>query len=422
MHVGLIEDCPKRTRYGVRTKCPSALRWEYGATMRGEASMVVKKLCVLAVFAATAFSQAPARRNSLDKPALEAYLRRLELLIPAVTIQIDDPKPAAFLKGYSEVTVHFSYNGQRKDEHYMVSGDGATLIKGEAFKLAKVFSKAPDRKTSLDKPALEAYLRRLESLIPAVTIQIDDPKPAAFLEGYSEVTAHFSYNGQTKDEPYMVSGDGATLIRGEAFDLKRSPFQANLDKIKTEGEPSFGGPADAPVTLVIYADFECPYCKAEAPVLRQNVVQTYGNKVRVVFRDFPIEEPHPWARAAAIAGRCVYRQDQKKFWNFFDWVFAVQPEITVENFPGRVNQWAADNGLKAADFSTCVGMKATEAEVDRSIEEGRTLGVGSTPTSFLNGSKLEGTVEWEVLRQLINIELNRLGIPIPQTAIAGGKE
>ena len=385
--------------------------------MSGEVSIVVKKLWLLALFAATAFSQA-----SVDKPALEAYLRRLELLVPAVTIQIENPKRAAFLKGYSEVTVYFSYNGQTKDERYLVSGDGATLIRGEAFKGAKVFSKAPDRKTSLDKPALEAYLRHLESLIPAVTVQIDDPKPAAFLADYSAVTVHFSYNGQTKDEPYLVSSDGATLIRGEAFDLKRSPFQAILDKIKTEGQPSFGGPADAPVTLVIYADFECPYCKAEAPVVRNNVVQAYGEKVRIVFKDFPIEEPHPWARAAAIAGRCVYRQDQKKFWNFFDWIFAVQPEITVENFPGRVNQWAADNGLKAADFSTCVGTKASKPEVDNSIEEGRALGVDSTPTSFLNGSKLAGTVEWEVLRQLINIELNRLGVPIPQAALAVGQK
>ena len=301
-----------------------------------------------------------------------------------------------------------------------MSGEVSIVVK--KLWLLALFAATAFSQASVDKPALEAYLRHLESLIPAVTVQIDDPKPAAFLADYFAVTVHFSYNGQTKDEPYLVSSDGAALIRGEAFDLKRSPFQANLDTIKTEGEPSFGGPADAPVTLVIYADFECPYCKAEAPVVRNNVVQAYGEKVRIVFKDFPIEEPHPWARAAAIAGRCVYRQDQKKFWNFFDWIFAVQPEITVENFPGRVNQWAADNGLKAADFSTCVGTKASKPEVDNSIEEGRALGVDSTPTSFLNGSKLAGTVEWEVLRQLINIELNRLGVPIPQAALAVGQK
>ena len=282
-----------------------------------------------------------------------------------------------------------------------------------ALLAATAFSQAPDRKASFDKPALEAYIRRLELLIPAVKITIDDPTPAPYLEGFSAVTVHFSYNGQTKDTPYMVSDDGATLIRGEAFPLKRSPFQANLDKIHTEGEPAFGGPADAPVTLVIYADFECPYCKAEAPILRQNLPQTYGKKVRVVFRDFPISEPHPWALAAHIAGRCVYRQDEKKFWKFFDWIYTVQPEITVENFPDRVNQWARDNGLKAADFSTCVDTKATEPEVVKSIEEGHALGVDSTPTSFLNGSKLAGTIEWDVLRQLINIELDRLGVPVP---------
>lgn len=283
---------------------------------------------------------------------------------------------------------------------------------------ATAFPQAP----KLDKSALEAYLRRLELLIPAVTIKIDDPTPAPFLKGFSNVMVHFSYNGKTNDQPYMVSNDGATLIRGEAFDLKRSPFQANLDKITTEGEPSFGGPADAPVTLVIYADFECPYCKAEAPILRGNLPQAYGKKVRVVFRDFPIPEPHPWARAAHIAGRCVYRQDQKKFWDFFDWIYTVQPEVTVENFSGKVQQWAADNGLKAADFSTCVEKKATEAEVDKSIAEGHALGVDSTPTSFLNGSKLAGTVEWDVLRQLINIELDRLGVSIPSAARAEGKK
>ena len=69
-----------------------------------------------------------------------------------------------------------------------------------------------------------------------------------------------------------------------------------------------------------------------------------------------------------------------------------------------------------------MGTKATEPEVDKSIQEGRSLGVGSTPTSFLNGSKLEGTVEWEVLRQLINVELNRLGVPIPSAAREGDKK
>jgi protein-disulfide isomerase len=345
--------------------------------------MALKAHTVLALFAATAFSQ------NLDKPALEAYIRRLELLIPSVSIQIDNPKRSAALKGYSEVTAHLSYNGQVTDERFLISNDGETLIRGEAFDLAKTFSKAPGPGVALDKRALEVYLRRLESLIPEVAVRIEDPKPAAFFAG------------------------SAALIRGQAFDFKRSPFQANLDKIKTEGEPSFGGSVDAPVTLVMYVDLECPYCKAEMGVVRQNVAQTYRDKVRVVFRDFPIAEPHPWAVSAAVAGRCIYRQDHNKFWNFADWMFSVQSEITEQHLSGRVKQWAAENGIDPGVFSACLESKATEPEVEKSLQEGLSLGVSVTPTSFLNGSILEGTVEWAVLRQLINVELNRLGVPIP---------
>ena len=266
---------------------------------------------------------------------------------------------------------------------------------------------------SIDKPRLESYLRRLELLIPAVKIEISDPVPTPYLQGFSSVTVQFSYNDQRKEEHYMVSSDGETLIRGEAFPLKRSPFQSNIDRMKTEGQPSFGGPPNAPVTLVMYVDLQCPFCKAESAVVRNNVEKTFGNKVRVVFRDFPVVEVHPWAGMAAIAARCIYRQNEKKFWNFHDWIFDKQAEVTMENFNTRVNKWVADNGVKAADFATCSSTKATEPEIAASIQEGKSLGVGATPTTFLNGSKMEGTIEWDVLRQLINVELERVG--------AGGK-
>ena len=361
----------------------------------------MKKLCPLLLLAATLYSQ------SIDKPAMEAYLRRLELMIPAVNIQIDNPKRLGFFKDHAAFTVQFTVNGQGNEGRYIVSNDGETLIRGEAFDLGKTLSKS---KNSLDKPALEAFVRKLEQLIPDVAVKIEDPKPAAFFKG-SEVAVQFSYKGQTKDERYLISADNAVLIRGRAFPLKRSPFQANLDRINTQGQPAFGGPPNAPVTLVMYVDLQCPYCRAEMDTVRKNLVQTYGDKVRVVFRDFPIAETHPWAVAAAIAGRCVYRQDQNKFWNYSDWILNSQPDVTVENFPPKVTQWAAANGINAAQFAACREDKAVADEVDKSLKDGFSLGATVTPTAFLNGSILEGTVEWDVLRQLINVELARLGMP-----------
>ena len=273
------------------------------------------------------------------------------------------------------------------------------------------FAQAPTRQNLLNKASLEAYLRRLELWIPQVAVQIDDPKPSPYLKGFSEVTVHLSYNGNGKEEHYLVSADGTGLVKGEVYDLTRSPFQANLDKIKTADQPSFGGPATAPVSLVVYGDFQCPYCKAEAEIVRKNMEQTFKDRVRVVFKDFPLEQIHPWARAGSVAGRCVYKQDAKKFWNFHDWIYANQGDIAVENLTEKVTKWAADNALDVAQFGTCVSTKATDAEVLANLQEGRSLGINATPTSYLNGFKLEGSVQWEVLKQVVNLELARQGLP-----------
>lgn len=259
----------------------------------------------------------------------------------------------------------------------------------------------------IDKPAIEAYLRRLELWIPDVKVTIDDPKP--YVKNFSELVVHLTYNGQGKEERYFITDDGQNIIKGEPFDLAVSPFQANLDRIQLEGQPSFGGGANAPVNLVIFADFQCPYCKSEAEVVRKNVQQTFADKVRVTFKDFPLEAIHPWARAGSIAGRCVFKQSPEKFWTFHDWIYANQGEVTGENLHDKVTAWAGENGVDAAAVGTCMSTKATDAEVTKNLEEGRALSLNATPTVFLNGFKMEGTVQWPVLEQLIKMELTRLG-------------
>lgn len=259
----------------------------------------------------------------------------------------------------------------------------------------------------IDKTAVEAYLRRLELWIPDVKVTIDDPKP--YVKNFSELVVHLSYNGQGKEERYFITNDGANIVKGEPFDLTVSPFQANLDRIQLEGQPSFGGGANAPVNLVIFADFQCPYCKSEAEIVRKNVAQTFADKVRVTFKDFPLEAIHPWARAGSIAGRCVFKQSPEKFWTFHDWIYANQGDITGENLHDKVTAWAAENSLDVPAIGTCMSTKATDPEVARNLEEGRSLSLNATPTVFLNGFKMEGTVQWPVLEQLIRMELTRLG-------------
>lgn len=264
---------------------------------------------------------------------------------------------------------------------------------------------APAGKSALDKATLEAYLRHVELWIPAVAVKIDDAKPSPEMPGFFEVPVHLTYNGGVKDERYYVSKDGHKVVKGEIFDINRNPFQANLDKLKTDLQPSFGA-AGAPVVIVLFSDFQCPVCKEEAQILRQGLAKSFPDKVRVYFKDFPLDSIHNWARTGAIAGRCVFRQRPAAFWDYFDWVYENQSLIGLDNFNSKIQSFAADKGLDGMQLGRCIETKATEAEVNRSVAEGRALQVAATPTVFLNGRKLEGGIQWQVLEQLINIELD----------------
>ena len=258
-------------------------------------------------------------------------------------------------------------------------------------------------KGALDKSTLENYLRHVELFRGDVTFKIDDPRPSKYLPGFSEVLVHLVFNNIEKDELFYVSADGQSIIRGDIFNLGKSPFQSNLDKLTLTDQPSFG-PADAPVTIVEFGDFECPDCKMEAPILRHDLTDAFDGKVRVVFKNFPLESVHPWARAAAIDGRCVYQQGNTAFWKFYDWDYQNQDDITGDNLNSKVLGWAGENGVDTVKLGQCMDTKATEPEVNRSIAEAHELGVQGTPTLFINGRKIGGLM-WPDLQLVINKEL-----------------
>lgn len=272
-------------------------------------------------------------------------------------------------------------------------------------KPAPAKTEKPAEKSALDKATLEAYLRNVELWVPQVNVKIDDAKPAPDMPGFFLVNVHLSFNGGRKDEHYYVSQDGHRIFKGDVYDVNKNPFQGNLDKLKTDLQPSFGA-AGAPVVMVVFSDFECPVCKEEAQVLRQNVAKTFPDKVRVYFKDFPLDSIHPWAHTAADAGRCIFRESPNKFWDYFDWVYENQQDITADNFSTKLQSFATEKGLDGMQLGRCVENKATDAEVLKSVNEGYALQVAATPTIFLNGRKIEGGIPWQTLEQLINIELD----------------
>lgn len=268
---------------------------------------------------------------------------------------------------------------------------------------ALLVSAAANPPGALDKTVFEKYLRHLELFRGDVMFKIDNPVPAKYLPGYYEVLVHLLFNDTEKDEVFYISSDGQTIIRGDVFNLHKSPFQSNLDKLTLKDQPSFG-PSDAPVTIVEFGDFECPDCKAEAPILRHDMPEAFDGKVRVVFKNYPLESIHPWALAAAIDGRCVYRQGNDAFWKFYDWIYETQDEITPENLNMKVLDWAGKNGIDTLQLGQCMDTKSTEPEVKQSIAEALELGAPGTPTLFINGRRIGG-LAWPDLQLVINKEL-----------------
>jgi protein-disulfide isomerase len=234
-------------------------------------------------------------------------------------------------------------------------------------------------------------------------VEIGDPKPSP-LPGMLEVNVHASAGNASQDQLFYVTKDGQKMMLGVVYDVKENPFKPDLDKLKTDLQPSFGTPG-APVVLVLFSDFQCPFCKEEAKVLRTNLVSTYPKQVRLYFKDMPLDQIHPWARAAAIAGRCVFKQNPTAFWDYHDWIYEHQGDITKENLREKVLEFAKGKEIDALQLGRCMDTRATEAEVNKSVKEAQELHVMSTPTLFVNGRRLPSQVAWPDLRMIIDMEI-----------------
>ena len=274
-----------------------------------------------------------------------------------------------------------------------------------SFSQTKPPSATANKKSAFDKAAFEAYLRHLSLWPPDITVTFSEPTPSTVMPGFREIKVHAARGTQYQDSLYYVSADGQHFFTAPVYDIAENPYKSDLDKLKTEFQPSFGAPG-APVVLVEFSDFQCQYCREEAKVLREKLAATYPKEVRLYFMDFPLEQIHPYAKPASIAGRCVFRQNAASFWDYHDWAFENQPNLNVENFKPKFLEWASTKQLDTLQLTRCYDNKSTAGDVDKAAAIGRSVDVASTPTLFINGRKLAGVRTWEELKYIIDFELN----------------
>lgn len=163
------------------------------------------------------------------------------------------------------------------------------------------------------------------------------------------------------------------------------------------------GSENAPVTIIEFADFQCPFCarfySQTLPQIEENYIKT--GKVKLIYRDFPLSNIHKDAQKAAEAAECA--DDQDKFWEMHDKIFENQGSLSVENF----KKWAEDLGLDTEEFDDCLDSGKHASEVQNDLRDGSSYGVRGTPAFFVNGILVSGAQPYSVFQQAIEYELNK---------------
>ncbi len=176
------------------------------------------------------------------------------------------------------------------------------------------------------------------------------------------------------------------------------PIGRNLESIEAGENDAFKGPADAKVTIIEFSEFQCPYCKRGKETISE-ILEIYGEQVKLVFKHFPLTSIHPSAQKAAEATECA--GDQGKFWEMHDWMFDNQKELAVDDLKTA----AANLGMNSSEFNGCLDSGKYEGKVKNDTEEAKGLGLSGAPAFFVNDTLISGAQPIEKFREVIDAEL-----------------
>lgn len=273
---------------------------------------------------------------------------------------------------------------------------------------------------------VERQVRAYYNVPAGVQITLGKREPSEF-PNYDKVVLTFTEGARKQTHEFLLSKDNKSLVRFTKLDLTKDPYADLMKKIDVSGRPVRGN-KDAKVTIVNYDDFECPFCARMHETMFPGVFDQYKDKVRVIYKDYPLVEIHPWAMHAAVDANCLASQNDQAYWDFADYVHAHRNEIngdqktTLAQQFTNLDQVAQQQGQKykldEPKLQACVKAQNSDA-VRASMREADQLGVNATPTLFINGQKLDGAVPPPELRATIDRALQDAGVqPPPQPAPA----
>ena len=259
----------------------------------------------------------------------------------------------------------------------------------------------------LDLEAKSREMEPAELLEKEVVSKVDDPTAKEIETYYARNKRQFGAKSLEQATPSITS-----RLRSQKLAVLKSSFvqqlrdkyevRVTLDPPRTRvalDDDASRGPEDAPITIVEFSDYQCPYCKRAEETVEQ-VIARYPDKIRVIYRDYPLHF-HQNAKTASMAAECA--EEQGKFWEMHKAIFTDQSKLSSE----QLTQTAGSIGLEVEPFKECLESNRYAAEVDNDFNDGQSYGVTGTPTFFINGIMIVGAQGVDAFSEIIDRELER---------------
>ncbi len=246
------------------------------------------------------------------------------------------------------------------------------------------------------KAEVDSFMQKTFGWDPSMKWTVADIRPAPHVSGLSEVDVAVEGQGSLT---LFVTPDGKHAFVSPPLDFGADPFAANRAVLQKEAVGASRGPADSPITIVEFSDFQCPHCKAAQPTLDRLLTDTHA---RLIYEEFPLPM-HEWAEKAAKYAECVNQIKPAIFFKYAQAIFDYQTEINAQNADERLKTLASEAGVDGNQIQQCASQPGIDYRVKQSMELGKKLGVNATPTIFVNGRMINGlsNIPYDTLKQIV---------------------
>lgn len=255
---------------------------------------------------------------------------------------------------------------------------------------------------------VNSFLFQMFGYDPTITWKVNEIRPSE-IPGLAEVSVVITNPQGSNPNRLLVSSDGKRAITGDILPFGAKPFDDARAKLEKGVNGPAKGPAKAPVTIVEFTDMQCPHCQKAAPTIDQ--LLALEPEAHFVFQNFPLPL-HNWAEKAADYVDCVGRASlglpaNDAVWKFIQKAFDEQANITEANADEKLKAIATASGANGDEIAACAAKPDTKARVEASVALGKSVGVNSTPTLFINGRNLPGGAPVDVLKKIVDFQASQ---------------